>query len=202
MFLLNFLVGGVVSFLGSLPLGVLNLTAIQISVQRGTKAAWRFAWACAIVEFFYAYLAVWLTQTVLQTEWLNLLVQGVSVVTVVGIGLYYLRKQNASEVVFAHVGAFRLGTVLSIANMVAIPFWLVYTAFLSRLEWVSISSHALIGAYVVGISVGTLAAILFFAASARSLVRRLTTSQRRINQCIGWTLLVAGAYQVGQWLVT
>jgi len=45
--------GAVISFLGSLPLGILNVTATQLSVEKGVKSACMFAIGAMIIEFAY-----------------------------------------------------------------------------------------------------------------------------------------------------
>jgi threonine/homoserine/homoserine lactone efflux protein len=51
-----FWVGAVISFLGSLPLGVLNITATQLSVENGISAAFVFATGAMIVELIYVFI--------------------------------------------------------------------------------------------------------------------------------------------------
>ncbi len=194
--LLNFLIGGLVSFLGSLPLGVLNLTAMQISLQRGMRAAWQFAWACAWVEFVYAGIAVWLTQTLLKISWMQQVFEAVSVVTFVVLGVYYLRSQAMHKDAFRETGAFWLGTMLSIVNMIAIPFWLIYTTFLLNQHWIVLQTQMQVLGYIIGISTGTLGAIVCFAAAGKTIAQKLLLQQRQINRLIGWTMLAAGGYQL------
>ena len=45
--------GAVISFLGSLPLGILNVTSTQLSVEKGVKSAFMFAIGAMIIELAY-----------------------------------------------------------------------------------------------------------------------------------------------------
>src|SRR5687767_8270396 len=56
--LLNFLFAFVFSFLGSIPPGTLNLTVLQLGLEKKINVAWRFALAAALIEYPYAWLAV------------------------------------------------------------------------------------------------------------------------------------------------
>ncbi len=53
-----FLDGMLVSFLGSLPLGTLNIAAMQISVSDGIQAAIMFSIGSLIAEIIYARLSL------------------------------------------------------------------------------------------------------------------------------------------------
>jgi len=53
-----FVWGALISFLGSLPLGVLNVTAAQLSVENGISAAFVFATGVMIVELIYVFITL------------------------------------------------------------------------------------------------------------------------------------------------
>ena len=53
-----FLVGMLVSFLGSLPLGTLNIAAMQISVSDGIRAALLFSIGSLLAEIIYVRLSL------------------------------------------------------------------------------------------------------------------------------------------------
>src|SRR5919106_6133115 len=57
--------GVLISFLGSLPLGVLNVTVTQLSVENGVSTAFAFAIGAMIVELFYVYI------TLLAMDWVS-----------------------------------------------------------------------------------------------------------------------------------
>src|SRR5688500_2444634 len=54
----NFLLAFLFSFLGSIPPGTLNLTVLQLGLEKKMNIAWRFAIAAALIEYPYAWLAV------------------------------------------------------------------------------------------------------------------------------------------------
>ena len=54
----NFLFAFLFSFLGSIPPGTLNLTVLQLGIERKINIALRFAIAAALIEYPYAWLAV------------------------------------------------------------------------------------------------------------------------------------------------
>src|SRR5688572_22495783 len=46
------------SFIGTIPPGTLNLTVIQLGLNQRIDAAWRMAFAAALIEYPYAWIAV------------------------------------------------------------------------------------------------------------------------------------------------
>ena len=48
-----FLSALLISFLGQLPFGNMNLTATQLAVQEGYKRAWLYGWGIVLVEMIY-----------------------------------------------------------------------------------------------------------------------------------------------------
>src|SRR5688572_6378261 len=57
-FIRIFLIGLVISLLGSLPLGSLNITAMQLSVQENTRNAIRYGLGVALIEIIYVRISL------------------------------------------------------------------------------------------------------------------------------------------------
>ena len=76
-----FITGMFISFLGTLPLGTLNVSAMQISVSDGIRPALYFAFGALLVEIIYVRLALvamnWVSQKkklLFALEWVTLIV--------------------------------------------------------------------------------------------------------------------------------
>jgi threonine/homoserine/homoserine lactone efflux protein len=186
-FIGNFVVGWAVSFLGSLPLGILNLTIVRISLQQGLRAALAFALACTLVEFVYSYGAVWLTGLIVQYAFFKFLTDGLTMLLLLGLGTYYLRKQIASSTASGKSDKpFVLGIGLSIINVAAFPFWIFYTALLTQKGWVSLPGPSPVLMYVLGIALGTLTGLWFFVGLGQRLNAFLSAHLHRFDRVMGW----------------
>ncbi|RRB03983.1 hypothetical protein [Larkinella rosea] len=187
LFIVNFVVGWLVSFLGSLPIGILNLTIVRVSLQQGLRAAFAFAFACTLIEFIYSYGAVWLTGFIIQYAFFKLLTDGLTMLLLLALGLYYLRKQFVLPTTSGKsVQPFTLGIGLSIINVAAFPFWIFYTALLTQKGWVSLPGPSPILVYVLGISLGTLTGLWFFVGLGQRLNAFLSTHLHRFDRVMGW----------------
>jgi threonine/homoserine/homoserine lactone efflux protein len=197
--LLNFALGAAVSCLGTLPLGVLNLTIIRVTLGQGIKAAFYFGLACAVVELFYSYASVQLTHTFAMFPALPLATELISLAVLVGIGLHYLLKKGvASATDRPLVSPFWLGVGLSIVNVVAIPFWVLYTTLLEDGGFVATQGLIPGLVYVVGISVGTLIGLLIFVAGSQRLGLFFARHHRRIDRWMGLLFMGLAAIQAAK----
>ncbi len=183
-----------VSFVGSLPLGVQNLTAVKLTLEKNLRAAVTFAAACASVEIIYSYIAVKLTQVLLRNDMLRLVFQGASIVLFLVVGILYLIRKPSLQAAAGRRSPFALGLAISLPNMAAIPFWLFYSTFLSGNGWIEIGYEAGLAAFVLGIPFGTVLALSLYAALSEQINRRFSLQQLPVNKIIGVVLIGLGLY--------
>lgn len=201
-FISTFFAGLVVSFLGTLPPGVLNVTVTRITLRQGQWAAFWFVLACGLVEFVYSYLAVLITQLVVQHGAVRYLTDGLTAVVLLATGIYYLRKSTTSSVAEQQdANPFKLGVLLSLLNLAAFPFWTIYTALLVQKGWVSLLSPLSMLVYVTGIALGTLAGLWVFVWLSGRIRLLLTAYYHRIDQLTGLLLVGLSVVQGLIWLV-
>lgn len=201
IYLQVFIVGLVFSFLGSIPPGTLNLCVLQLGLEKKIGAALRFALAVSIIEYPYTWIAVafesWITSTPAVTENFQLITA--IVMTVIGIlNIWSARKPTQLVTKFNESG-FRRGLVLSILNPMAIPFWLVVTAYLRAQGWIDLSSAGRLHAYVFGTSVGAMLLLTLFTYAAHRLSGYVTNS-KMVKLVPGITLLILGVYAFAKYL--
>ncbi len=194
---MNFAFGLIVSFLGTLPLGVLNLTLVRVALRQGLRAALYFTLACAGVEFVYSFLSVELTQTLIQFPALKPATEVMAAITLLGMGVYYFRKQSvATASQNQQVHPFWLGTGLSILNVVAFPFWILYTTLLLKGGYVGIGNLHLVLLYVLGISVGTIVGLLPFMLGSHYLSGFFVRHQHQFDRLMGGLFIGLSVCQI------
>ena len=158
MLLQVFVVGLVFSFLGSIPPGTLNVLVLQLGLEHRVKIAMRFAFAVAIIEYPYTWIAVVFEDLITSSPAIeqNFQLLGAIVMTVIGVVMVWgARKPSQFSTKFSESG-FRRGLILSILNPQAIPFWIAVTAYLKVEGWIVLDTQARIHSYVLGTSVGVL----------------------------------------------
>jgi threonine/homoserine/homoserine lactone efflux protein len=147
----------IVSFLGSIPPGSINISVMQYAMQEKKAAALSFALAAALVEFVYAGFAVKFQMLLTENISFSNTFRIISASLLVILGVYNLIKKDISKPntdKSEKRNAFKKGTLIAMANPLAIPFWLAVTAYLDNINWINLTDNNFLF-YVIGISVGT-----------------------------------------------
>ena len=197
-----FLIGAIISFIGSIPPGTLNLSVLQLGLEHKTKVALRFSLAVAIVEYPYAWIGVVFEDLITSSPVIVDNFQLITAVVMLVIGAFSIwsaRKPSEFSVRFNESG-FRRGIVLSILNPMAIPFWVAYTAFLKSQGWIDVSTQWLVHSYVLGTSVGVMILLVLFTFLAQRL-SGYVKDNRIVKLIPGITLLLLGSYAFIKYLL-
>ena len=198
----NLVFGFIFSFIGSIPPGSLNLSVIQLSLQRHFGAAIRFGLAAAMVEFVYAAIAIKLQLYITSNPAIqsNFQLISASVLVLLGIlNLATLKPKSGKKGVVRTMefSGFRRGILLSIANPLAMPFWIVVTSYLQSNSWINLEDVS-IWSYVCGISLGTLSLLVVLAFTAFKSSKLINRDNKYIKIIPGVVLLFLGLYSLAK----
>ena len=192
--------GMLISFLGSLPLGTMNVAATNISVKDGVNAAMIYALGSMIVELIYVRLSLiamaWINrqQKIFRLfEWLT-----VFLILALAIGNFIAAVKMSglgSALPVSTKYPFGLGALLSATNPLHIPFWFGWsTLLLNRKILLPCSNNY--NWYAAGIGVGTMAGFALFIYGGSYMVQELNANQNMLNWVIGIVLLITAFIQV------
>ncbi|HMX80845.1 MAG TPA: LysE family transporter [Ferruginibacter sp.] len=195
-----FLWGLLISFLGSLPLGTLNIAAMQIGIQESVTNALYFSLGSLLVEMIYVRISLvgvdWVRKQeklMKAMEWFTLII-----ILALAAGSFMAALKDGAETknVFLEntMHRFLLGMFMSAINPVQIPFWFGWSTVLFSkriLEPVKIQYNL----YIVGIGLGTLAGNCVFIFGGKWLVERITGSQEYLNWVIGGIFAITAIVQ-------
>lgn len=198
---LNFLLGFFFSFIGSIPPGTINLTCVQLGLEKKISIAWRFSLAASVMEYPYAWIAVefaeWITSSPVVIENMQLITA--IVMTVLGIlTLWSAAKPTTFSTKLSESGYMR-GVILSILNPLAIPFWVGTTAYLNSVHWIELSSPLRLHSYLIGVCLGTFVILIMLAYLAKRVISQFTQSSW-VNKIPGIALIILGVYAFIQYL--
>jgi threonine/homoserine/homoserine lactone efflux protein len=185
-----FVTGLFISFLGTLPLGTLNVAAMQIAVTDGIVPAIYFALGAMIVEVFYVRISLvamdWVRKHERLFRWLEWL--SLAVIAALAITTFIAAanpKGSGKNLILSNTfHRFWLGIAMSAINPVQIPFWFGWsTVLFTRKVLLPKSGHYNI--YIAGIGIGTLIGNAVFIFGGRLIVDKLDTNQNVLNWIIG-----------------
>ena len=195
-----FFTGLLVSFLGSLPLGTLNIAAMQISVSEGVSAAMLFSLGSLLVEIIYVRLSLvamdWIRrqERILKAlEWITLLIVIALAVSSFYAALHPSVKENV--VLSSSLPKFLLGFVMSALNPVQIPFWFGWsTVLFTKKVLLPRSDHY--NSYIIGIGLGTFIGNCIFIFGGLLIAQKINNNQHVLNWIIGGIFALTAIIQL------
>ncbi len=138
----NILVGFVVSFLGSLPLGYLNFVGLEIYSKSGIQSVVFFILGIILVEAFVIYFTLIFANQLVNNKklmkWID--VFGVFFLLIIGYSFYYHASESIEQpsVLNQYIAysTFFLGVVLNCLNFLQLPFWTAWNLYLVNEKYI------------------------------------------------------------------
>jgi len=192
--------GLLISFLGSLPLGPLNLITTYVTVSTGTVAGFAFAAGCILTELIFVRLAVvsmeWISrkQRLFKTlEWITILI-----ILILAVYSFIAAKKHtgfASAMPADIKFPFWSGVAISAVDPMKIPFWFLWSSFLLGKK-ILIPESSFYNYYTAGIGVGSFLGFIIFIYGGDYFISSIKSNQYIINWIIGAVLLATAGIQV------
>lgn len=181
--------GMVVSFLGSLPLGTLNVAAMQISVQEGIKNAFYFSLGSLLVEMIYVRISMvginWIRKQKKLFRWMEWITLGIVIALAIGSFIAAMQPNHPKNVMLNNnLNRFFLGAMLSAISPMQIPFWFGWSTILFTKKILQ-PKNSYYNLYIIGIGLGTLLGNCVFIFGGKFVGQKLNSNQNILNWVIG-----------------
>jgi len=193
-----------ISFLGSLPLGTLNVAAMQISISDGYTQAILFSLGSLLVEMIYVRVSLvgmdWIRKqkNIFRIlEWVTLLI-----VVALAVSSFYAALHPKTEkniILSSTLPKFALGATMCAVNPVQIPFWFGWSTVLFTKK-VLLPKSSNYNSYILGIGIGTLLGNCVFIFGGQLIVEKLNTNQHILSWVIGGIFAITAVIQVWRML--
>ncbi|WP_396156745.1 hypothetical protein [Flavobacterium sp.] len=157
----NIFVGFLISFIGSIPLGYLNVIGFDIYSQKGLMATIKYLLGVIIIEFFVIYFTLIFAKKLAENKKLTQYIEGFSVVFMfILAAVFYFGSNSKTDYSNSFdYSPFVLGIVLSCLNFIQIPFWTGWNLYLLNGNYIEISKSRKYF-YVFGTIAGTFSGML------------------------------------------
>ncbi len=195
-----FFTGMFISFLGSLPLGTLNIAVMQISISDGLKAAFSFAAGSLLAEIVYVRISLVAMDWVRKQQKLFRILEWVTlgIVIALAISSFYAATHQGQEkniILSSNVHPFLLGLIMCALNPVQIPFWFGWsTVLFTKRILLPLNSHY--NYYIAGIGFGTMLGNCVFVFGGKLIAHKLDTNQHILNWVIGGIFALTAVIQL------
>jgi len=195
-----FFTGMLVSFLGSLPLGTLNIAAMQIAITDGVAAAMFFSMGSLLVEVIYVRLSLVAMDWVRRQEKLLKALEWVTLVIVLALAAssFYAAMNptvNENVILSSTLPRWLLGIVMSAVNPVQIPFWFGWSTILFTKNILQ-PRRDHYNVYILGIGLGTFAGNCIFIFGGLMIANRINNNQHLLNWVIGGIFALTAVIQI------
>lgn len=193
--------GLLISFLGSLPLGTLNIAAMQIGIQESIMNAIWFSLGSLLVEMVYVRISLigidWVRKQhklMKAMEWITFVI-----ILALAVGSFIAATHEgggAKNVLLNNnMHRFLLGMFMCAINPVQIPFWFGWSTVLFTKKILE-PKKTHYNSYIVGIGFGTLLGNCVFIFGGKWMVQRIANSQQYLNWVIGGIFAITALIQL------
>lgn len=196
----HFLVSFVLSFLGSLPLGMITLTITQRTIQNGKNSGTLLALGATVMEFVYTYIALVSLDFFTQNTEVDQYIKIGATCAFFLMAIYFLSKKSkpnpTSASAYDYFDFFR-GVVVGAMNLLIVPFWIFIALWLQTYD-MRFDQIANILSFSTGSALGALLAFLGYVWLSKIIVSRVQQISQYTDRVVGIIFLGLGFFQLTQ----
>ncbi len=193
-----FVAGLLISLSGSLPLGNLNVGAMQIAAKGTLRKALWFAGGVVVIEMAYLSITLNVLGRFTINEHIFFFLRGASIVLllIMAIGCFAAVKQKEHKNIILNnkLNGAVLGVTMSAVNPMQVPFWAGWAIYLLSRSLL-VNSAAGFSVFVISAGIGTFAALLLFIFAGRRFSALMLRHQRKVNAGMGCLFVIMAIAQ-------
>ena len=161
----NIFVGFLISFIGSIPLGYLNVVGYEVYKKFGIEETIFYLFGVISIEFLVIYFTLLFANQLIANKKLIKFIEAFSIIFM--LLLAYIFYSSASKEAenqsvlekYVDYSPFVVGLILSCLNFIQIPFWTSWNLYLLNGNYIEISKSRRYF-YVLGTVLGTFCGML------------------------------------------
>ncbi len=193
--------GLLISFIGTLPLGVLNVLGAYFYQKFGLEYLISFGLGIVVIEVIVLLLIIYLLNWIRnQTQLITILINLSNwAFILIGVGLL-MKDQNVKPFQSENtsiLAVFGIGILGNAINPIQVGFWIPWTikVLFSEREIVESTKGRILG-WVLGASLGTMLGLIFFAVLMSAFHEKFVAKLANIDDIIGIVLILYGLFQI------
>lgn len=196
MLFLTFFLGLIANFVGYIPPGNINLTLVQITINRGFKQAMKFIIAFSCVEFFFTYFIMHAAKWLSAQVKLDVVIDWIMFVLFLVLGtITWINRKKPPETNYSEHDSVKYGILLGFLNPMQVPFWMITGTYFITHEWILDGKLALV-VFSIGSAGGAFLCLFLYAQFARYIKSKFALSTRVINTGIAILFFGFAGYHV------
>jgi threonine/homoserine/homoserine lactone efflux protein len=195
-YLLILIIGFTAAVIGALPFGLVNLTVLNVTFERGNRAAINISHGAAVVEVLFGLTALLAGELLVNHIEGNAIVSYSTVaVPFMGGVFFILKKQHAGMSRHTGYSGFLKGIFLNLVSIQVFLFWIIAVAFLSSKQLLQYDPLSIL-LFISGIWLGKMAVLWLYMNLSGKILSSSRIISRNINRIIGIVLFGMAFIQV------
>ncbi|WP_395043344.1 hypothetical protein [Flavobacterium sp.] len=156
----NLLVGFLISFIGSIPLGYLNVVGFDVYKKFGLNETIFYLLGVVLIEFFVIYFTLFFANQLISNKKLIKFIEAFSILFMFILAYIFYSSASSDDSnqsileKYINYSPFVVGVILSCLNFIQIPFWLSWNLYLLNGKYIEVSSYKKYF-YIIGTIIGT-----------------------------------------------
>lgn len=199
------LVGFILSFLASLPPGMVNILTIQLALTESYIVAFQFALGALAAELILANICVVFVNRACKFAGVTRILQALMLIalmvltTLSFVGSVKQEVQQANILAGNDLSPFIYGFLTMSINPGLVPFWIGTTTILVERKILK-TNKAMIAGYLLGIGVGSVIASVTFIACGHFFFSTLAIKTQALHFIFGWVFAIMAIIYAGKLL--
>lgn len=193
-----FFVALFLSFIGSLPIGLITLTITQKTIEKGKRSGLLISLGATIMEFGYTYLALisldFLTKNIEVGSYIKIF----AIVLFMVLGIYYFFKKPSPKLkqtkAYDYFDFLR-GAIVGLMNVLIFPFWIFLGIWLES-NGMFFESQTSIITFSFGATIGAFLAFLVYIWFSGVIEKKVAIINQYTNKVVGAIFLGLGVFQL------
>jgi threonine/homoserine/homoserine lactone efflux protein len=196
MIILTFFLGLFANFIGYIPPGNINLSLLQITINRGMKQALQFIIAFSTVELFFTFIVMHAAEWLSAQVRLDTVIDWVMVVLFGVLGTITWKHRNRPpQKVYKEHDSIKYGIILGFLNPMQVPYWMIAGTYMITHQWIDTDLISLI-IFSVGSAGGAFLCLFLYAKFAVFVQSKFALSTRVIDTGISILFFSFSAYHI------
>ncbi|MCG8580131.1 MAG: hypothetical protein MI866_09455 [Bacteroidales bacterium] len=185
----------IASIVGASPLGLVNLTVLDVSHRKGISSAMQMAGGASLIEILFVLIAILsggIITLLLQTNaWVRWFFVIVPVLT--GI-FFFFKKNNVKSGKESNQPAFIRGAILNLISIQVLLYWIFFFFFIKQNKIMTVNVMLLL-ITLTTVWLGKMMVLWGYAKLSKLVLSKFRFLATQINRVIGIILILAGLMQ-------
>jgi hypothetical protein len=198
----NISVGFLVSFIGSIPLGYLNLAGLEIYSKSGLHNLVFFLFGVVFVETFVIYFTLLFAKQLVNNKKLMKIIDFFAVGFMFVLAYLFYSNSNQSVTSNSHINEFLMyspfviGVILNCFNFLQLPFWTSWNLYLVNGKYIT-TEKQLKYYYIAGTLIGVFLGMLTLIVTLQNIFQKTNQFSKYVMPVfIPLFFIVLGSIQV------